>query len=112
MVVVVFPTPPFWLATAITRGSGRPVGGGRAGFGLHDGHSLVGVTFAKQGLSTTEPTATTHAEVFHVEHGEPRTSWLDAKPGAAGRRAMFHVEHHVKPTRWVMSKTRDHRCSA
>src|SRR3954463_11903951 len=26
MHVVVLPTPPFWLATAITRGRGRPVG--------------------------------------------------------------------------------------
>ena len=28
IVVVVLPTPPFWLATAMTRGSGRPTGSG------------------------------------------------------------------------------------
>ena len=119
IVVVVLPTPPFWLATAMIRGSGRPAGaGGWPGtgssiVGAGDGDGVDGVGRGRRrgrrhgstaaGSSNGRSAgagAASSGKLIEVgsfvgrrrtERGPPR------QPGAAGGHgsstAMFHVEH-------------------
>jgi hypothetical protein len=79
MVVVVLPTPPFWLARAMTRGLRAPPSAAddirRLLLGIRAIGGTDGVTIA----AAHRPTASL---MFHVEHF----------PGSSVLR-MFHVEH-------------------
>ena len=95
IVVVVLPTPPFWLATAITRGSGRP--GGR-GASASIGDSLARPTGkCEDGRLGHARSAGRRAPVFHVKPPDPVRSLCHAacRHGSQGRLGgiVFHVKH-------------------
>ena len=90
IVVVVLPTPPFWLATAITRGSGRPVGTSSDALGAatassgtaHRGRSLGRAQADRTRTAGAQPAcaqAVTGQRIRDVSR-ETSTTWTTGRP--------------------------------
>ena len=107
MVVVVLPTPPFWLATAMTRGSGRPAGRSSSGSAVGSRRPQERLIAAALGRAQAAPgRAAPHSLTrSRTVTGQASLDPADVSRGTIGCRT---TRQHRRCSTWNIASTPEH----